>query len=166
MKRFVIYRMAVTLGVQRATTASTPSKNGMGVLLPVDAAERSQHATKNNGNASSSMTDGEGQGLLGLHEYSDRCIRRSTLVNLVDGAGCSSSASPNGADGQLKHLTTLLLTKMDEQRAAESGQGDATTLGEWMVVARVIDRVCFILFSVGLIVGTLAVWLKASLGSY
>ena len=140
--------------------------------LHADIVESSLQCTMKNrgagqGTVSLPTADSEDNGLFvgDAKAVDERCIRRCTLVNVADNMNCSSAMS-TPADDLVKHITTLSpSTKIDGMRVGDMEEVEKEiAANDWMLVARIIDRICFIVFSLGLIAGTLAVSLMATLG--
>ena len=78
--------------------------------------------------------------------------KRCSLV--VDHHQLATATTSN--DELIKNITSQLETKTGEDDSASE-----TAKDDWMLAARVVDRLCFIAFSVCLVVGTTAVLLTA-----
>ena len=168
MKCLVSHRLAVALGIRRSSTSRHPPRLESDVPLRSDIDGSSiQHMLKNHcsghDTALSPTADTKDIQLLVGEAGADvnRCIRQCTLVNVTDNSNCSSTTSAS-ADELVKQITRLLQTKIDGKRTGDSEEDQAAT-DDWMLVARFIDRLCFIMFSLGLVAGTVAVLLMATL---
>jgi len=160
MKHLVNHRLAVALGIIKPSPRRVSDE-----LLRAGINRKSlqhmfrEHRTALDTVSSPSTYIKDDSMSLDEAKADERCVRRCTLVNVVDSANCSSSTS---VDELVKHINTFLETKIGEKRVGDSEEETAGS--EWMLMARVVDRMCFIVFSVGYVAGTLAMSLMATLG--
>jgi hypothetical protein len=113
---------------------------------------------------SCSTVDNDEQPFAGGVKVDDQRIRSCTLINVVEGSTCTSTSTTQAED-----LMKNISRQLERTRGEETGWriDDAVkeiTSDDWLLAARVIDRLCFILFSIFLIAGTFAVSLLAVVG--
>jgi len=84
-------------------------------------------------------------------------------VIVMECVGQKDGNSLRSASGVLCHIRDLLETRLriDAQLRYETDK-DQQIMNEWMVAAAVIDRICFIVFSLIFIIGTVVLFFLAA----
>jgi hypothetical protein len=169
IKRHVCDRLAVAFGLKSSSFVKLQSPHDVDKSL-LRSTDRTNNCTQQSTlgteqrDISCSTVYNDDQPLAGGVKVDDQRIRSCMLVNVAEGSTCTSTSMTQAEDPINYKSRQLERTKGEDTGWRINDAVKETSSDDWLLAARVVDRLCFILFSVCLIIGTFAVSLLAALG--